>query len=265
MRKITSILAILLFGSFLVTGNAMATPLDATAMNLTELQGVFTGIGSTIDVNADESKSEVFQFQSAGATATFVASVSYGGTASLGLYDVNDTSVRLKLVDTSFAAGDDTQIRIELDFTDPNYLVAKSKLGSDDSLIDTAQFSTTAVGFYATWENATGQPTYYSESDLNAASANDLDSANGNDNDHFLTYLGKGESVSIGNNTAVNDAAHWYIAAEVTDMASAQFSDFTDIVVQLESLQPVPEPATMVLFGTGLLGLAALGRKKFLS
>jgi hypothetical protein len=30
-----------------------------------------------------------------------------------------------------------------------------------------------------------------------------------------------------------------------------------------DQLTVVPEPATMLLFGTGLIGLAGLGRKKF--
>ena len=32
----------------------------------------------------------------------------------------------------------------------------------------------------------------------------------------------------------------------------------------LGNITPVPEPATMLLFGTGILGIAALGRKKFI-
>jgi hypothetical protein len=44
------------------------------------------------------------------------------------------------------------------------------------------------------------------------------------------------------------------------------FDSFVDISnVQMETAAtPVPEPSTMILFGSGLLGLIGIGRKKFL-
>jgi len=171
--------------------------------------------------------------------ATFVITLEAASYESdFGVYYLNgNTPATYKVLDKSIEASDSLfqNVYIKYDSITSNWVV------SLDNSIWT-KFSNTFGFYFGVYtggvNDTTLDYTWYTDKSLNKDSLEHIRTLRNLTGDNVTIYL--------------------------DDQYGGGDRDFNDMIVSGIDVKPVPEPATMLLFGTGLIGIAALGRKKII-
>jgi len=257
MKTMTKILILSVVGVFLLAGSSWALNIRPVVPGDNDLQNFFDTqvAGETYDAINDQSTAALFEATGTGSVTSFVfsatGSFTYGNGDVFGIYSpisgmmipVFDlTLIGTNWPNTTINFGD-----LDFDGQDDDVWITDA-LGDIDLPGLYHDFGPDAFGYYVT----AGGSTYYTEDNKNA------------DGEAWaLTYQGHGGTLLMpGGQADVSfDDNHWLTAFEVFSNPGT-YKDFDDLIVVAESVDPVPEPATILLLGAGLVGLGYLGRKK---
>jgi hypothetical protein len=239
MKQFSRILMLLVAMFFLTGGAAMATPtlydVFAGSSFQNSLMTSYSDSGSQAvtltDVDGNQDDAIVYLMYEYAGFANENSFGIYGYTYDGGGATILNNKLEL------FSGTESPLSSMTLAFDVANGNVKKA---TDSSWINIGGIS---FGFYITTPQG---HTYYSHTSLN----------NEDNFDHMLIFNTSDNTMGsiLGSDVIIG----------IEDLFGGGDKDYNDMVVGVTDVTPVPEPTQMLLFGSALIGLAGIGRKKLL-